>query len=264
MHARIQSPAGQLDLLARESRPAPKSPLISERNLKIDLASFVWEGKSVEVLTHRSTPDARVLASIVRTSARDGGSGTTYFHWFPAVDSSVGALTQDLTALEYLYPLAVNEMATASFRFETAVNGVGRIFGKGGRITHPQLLEKIARTRECIVESLGQQAPASLKRWRVVTVEPGSIDVKTQHVVARLREGNSALEGALVFFRKEPHMECSAMSDQAGLARCELQDTHGHHDHREEGRQPVVMTYPGDIQKTSILLPTTVLLRMRP
>ena len=153
---------------------------------------------------------------------------------------------------------------TGTFRFDAALKDVGEVPGKGERVSHPQLLEKIAHARECIVESMGRQTSIPLKRWRVVTVETGSIDAEATQVAARLREGSAMLPGAMVFFRREPHMECTAISDRTGAANCELKDTHGDHHHHEAHEQPVVATYPGDVDKAPIRLPTTAVLRKRP
>ena len=46
-----------------------------------------------------------------------------------------------------------------------------------------------------------------------------------------------------------------------GLATCQLVDQHGDDEsHSEEGKVPVVATYPGDVRAGRVLVPTTLVL----
>lgn len=47
-----------------------------------------------------------------------------------------------------------------------------------------------------------------------------------------------------MFFTRAPHLECSAKSDDAGVATCRLEDAHAHSDGEHEDEEaPTVASY---------------------
>ena len=73
------------------------------------------------------------------------------------------------------------------------------------------------------------------------------------------------MPGATIIFNRAPHSGCVAKSRGDGIATCRLVDQHGDGDsHAEEGKAPVVATFPGDVRDGRVLVPTTFLMPPAP
>jgi hypothetical protein len=238
------------------------SPLISEPNIVTDQSRFLWKTQSFSVLTYRTETQSRVLASIARSEKFLDQN--IHYVWFPASASNPQGFSQDLFALEQLYLNAVNDLATGKFTFEAAINGTGHSNDESDQMEHAQLLAKIAQLRACLIETAGGGVSTKPKSWQVIRIEPIPSKGDRDQVAVRLSKANEVMEGATIFFRQEPHMECSAKTSSSGVAACHLEDTHGHEHQHGHGsdRMPVVATYPGKIQTTSVLLPSTATLTL--
>lgn len=249
--------AGSVNLRASRATAAQPSALTTDARIRLKTSSADWMGHHLTMIV-RAHPleDLRLLALIV--SRRGLDSGESSFHWFPG--STTRSEADDLAALEHLYAVGLGMSATDAFRFPLVQDGradARREFSKP--LTHADLLAGIATARQCVADALRRDGGASPKRWRSVSLQLSS--AATDDVVtASLLDASGPVVGAVVFFTRAPHLECSAKTDGAGVATCRLEDAHGDGEH-EEKEAPTVASYGGDLQPDSIVLPTTAVQR---
>lgn len=159
--------------------------------------------------------------------------------------------------LEHLYTLAFRQDADARYCLPSA-NGTcddDRLLSQG------EALQQLAERRECALAALPEGARAASPAWRVVTLQPAPAAQDPKSVAVRLLDQAVPIAGAQVLFSKLPHASCTATSQADGTASCVLTDNHGHAGgHPEFDREPVVVTFPGDLRSRRILLPTTRLM----
>jgi len=129
--------------------------------------------------------------------------------------------------------------------------------------SHPEVLRELARAR--------QHAASQVKRannivpWQVVALGPAAADNAGPDTASvRITSDNTAMDGATVVFNRAPHSGCVARSAADGVAVCELVDQHGDADSHDEGKVPVLATYPGEVRADVVLLPTTLMMGPKP
>jgi hypothetical protein len=240
-----------------KSQPAPASTLLTDGNVQVDLASADWRGNQLAMLVLRDPSAApRILAVVARTQHPPGSD--VEYHWFPTTAKGCQPRTLDLAALEHLYRFAVNDAATHSYRFAAIENSAAARGRKPGtRLTHAQLLTRIAQARECVAGALRTSGTAAPKPWRMVSIESMRATKDPKHVAARVSDMHGPVAGATILFTREPHLECSGTTDRSGVAACVLEDTHGHDDHGEHEEAKTIAAYPGNVGPQVIMLPTT-------
>lgn len=235
-------------------RNAKASPLVSDASLRFESMIFEWNNEILEIFFIREIKKSRIVSAISKNS---NNMGVVKYYWFPAAESDYDSRLRDMVALEHIYPRAFNELATKYFHFSVVKeNSVQRHLSQKF-ISQNQLLERIAYERECLaVSDIDTRRNLSLKRWVSVKIENHSSDRNSVEVKVRLLNKQNPISSELIFFRKEPHMECVAKSNLDGFASCNLEDTHGHDHHHEDAESIIVATFPGKIGPASILLPT--------
>jgi hypothetical protein len=249
--------------IATTTKLVPSSPLITNPRLRIKLGNMEWAGHTFTLLIAKDASVGPRLLALV--SSRQGvPSGDASYHWFPVSDHSARPDPLDLAALEHLYRLAVNHVATDKFRLSLVKEGHADARpAPGTGMTHSQLLAHLASARQCIAVSLAAAGEERAKPWRTVNVEPVPMEHDQMSVAARVSDMNRPLAGAVISFFREPHLDCSARSDRTGRASCRLEDSHGHgedgHADPEHGHVSArtIATYPGEVRTEVLLLPTT-------
>jgi hypothetical protein len=250
-------------LRVSNAKPAPSSPLITDVRLRVKLANVEWAEHRLTLLIAEDTLVGPRLLALV--SRRQGvSSADASYHWFPVSDNSARPHPLDLAALEHLYRFAVSHVATDKFRFPVTRNGRadGRL-ESAKEISHALLLAQLATARQCVAVALAATGADPAKPWRTISIDSIPMATDKMVVAARVSDVSGPVAGAMISFSKAPHFDCSAKSDNTGLATCRLEDTHGHvedaHGHEEHGHASArtVATYPGDIRTDFIMLPTT-------
>jgi len=160
-----------------------------------------------------------------------------------------------------MYRFAINDVVTDAYRFGAIASGVQ---DSDPKLTHSQLLARIAKTRECVVDALTTAGAASPKRWQIVSLEAAESAKDRAVVSARLLSPRGPLVSARILFTRAPHLECSSTTDSTGLATCQLEDTHGHDDDDEVQGAPTLASYPGEERPDLVILPTTSVDRRTP
>jgi len=237
---------------------APASPLLTDGKLPVDLIDANWRGNHLTLFVQRQSDATDKLLGVVSRSLDSGAIGTAY-DWHPVAGSSCQASAVDLAALEHMFRVAINDVVTDPYRFGVVD---GRPDDLSFSLTHAQLLERIAKARECVADALTSTGARPPKRWRTVLLEPAEPAKDGTIVSARLRSAGGPMVSATILFTRAPHLECSATTDSNGIAGCKLEDTHGHDDHGDEvSGAPTLASFPGDAKPDFIALPTTIVLR---
>jgi hypothetical protein len=252
----------ELDSILRTGRtqPAPASALLSEPRLRVELTNADWRGHQLTLLVLRAPSAPAALLAMVSRAQGSQTSGASY-HWYPTAERSCQASPVDLAALEHLYRFAMNDTLTDEYRF-VAIEKNSRS-ASDPALSHAQLLARIAKERECIADALTSSGTAPPKRWRTVSLDVTEPAGDRNLASARLRDGHGALANATVLFTRAPHLECSGLTDQNGLASCRLEDTHPHSGGDDHGDDddvpgaPTVASYPGEVQADVVVLPTS-------
>jgi hypothetical protein len=243
-----------------KSQPAPPSQLLTNAHLRVELTNADWRGHKLAMLVLRDpSTTARLLAVVAK--AQGSAASPTAYYWYPKASSRCEASEVDLVALEHMYRFAINDVVTDAFRFGAVARGRE---DSGPKLTHSQLLARIAKTRECVADALTTAGATPPKRWRNVSLEPAEFSRNSAVVSARLLSPRGPLVSATILFTRAPHLECSSTTDSTGLATCQLEDTHGHDDDDEVPGAPTVASYPGEVQSDLVLLPTTSVDRRKP
>ena len=123
-------------------------------------------------------------------------------------------------------------------------------------VSHGQALQTLARARERIADHATAGPP-----WRVVDLRSAPTQTRDVDMVGvRVTSRQVPLEGVSVYFDRAPHSICHARTGADGVAACQLVDQHGD-EHAHDHVAPVVVTFPGDLRRGEVLLPTTHVLR---
>jgi hypothetical protein len=167
----------------------------------------------------------------------------------------------NVATLEHLYALALRQEPLARFGF---ADGTEPCEWAKDDHSHAEFLHELARARQHAV-ALADQRRASVA-WHVVSMAPAEMNrANADEVGIRVMSDQGPMEGASIFFNRAPHSGCVAKSRHDGLATCQLVDQHGDDgEHSDEGKVPVVATFPGDVRAGRFLLPTTFVLRPAP
>lgn len=233
------------------ANPAPQSPLITSSALSFDLVNVDRRNRRLTLLVLKSSSSA---PKVVALASRMVVQTTATYAWYPTSVDPCLAGEVDLVTLEHLFRLAMNDVVSDTFHFHTGGAGDGSSIAP---LTHAGLLARIAEARECIASKLASTGAVAPKKWRVSVLEPAGPVQHKSIVSARLRLDGMPLANATVLFTRAPHMECSATTTSAGIATCDLEDTHGHEDHAEESDAPTFASFPGRLTPDTIFIPTT-------
>jgi hypothetical protein len=253
------------DALLSAARPEEK---LSSRLLTPSLPEVTLLGTSVG--THSVVAISRMDTSgpkAFATMARQGGSSdgaALEIYWYDGLqDGTVESLGARASALENLYALVLREPPTSSFTIRGMMEGT-----EARPATQGQVLVELRRLRECIVSQLASLHPGlNVRRWRMAslrqTAESASAAGANRFVAVGITDEGIPLAGATVIFSRGPHLLCTAKADTAGIARCELYDSHAGNDDDEEN-SATVATFTGSVANDVVHPPTTFLFRERP
>jgi len=245
------APSPPMDLARMVSRPAPRSTLVTRRDLHFSVARES-DASGTTVLVYEPAQGSPVpVALVVSTHSKDGERVALQRLRLPA--SHDAAL--DIAVLEHLYVLAVQQDGRA--RFCLAPMGQACDAAKHGE-SHAQVLAELVAARQ---RAMDEAKAAAGVPWQVVSMAPAPTPGgDADRVAVRVNLAGRPLPGANIFFSRAPHSGCTARSDAAGLAACELVDYHGDDGDEDEGKVPVVATFSGDVRADRALVPTTELL----
>ena len=244
---------GAVDALATELTRVPTSRLVSKPQLQFGLSQSVRGTEQVTLLVHQ--PSAGEPFPVASISASPGHVSIQRL----AVPGAKG-IPADLgvASAEHLYVLALRQDPEARF----CLADIGRQCDPGKRgYSHAELLRRLLELRRSAVQRAGHEAKAVLP-WRMVTMSRAATAAADHdHVAVRIVHDRRPMEGATVFFHRAPHSSCVGKAGADGVAACELVDQHGHTDGEHDDEGPVVVTYPGDIRRDLVLVPSTVVLK---
>ena len=232
------------------SRPAPRSSLLSSPDLDFRIATTELSPYSITYIAHR---DAAHGAIVDQTT--DSGK-LRHLYWFPhAGRREPKAALLDIVALEYLYTMALAGDAEARYSVRSIDEGKG-----GSARSQQEALRKVAELRQRAIGSLQQAGDRPVMQWTLVSLEP-HFESGHDRAAVRIRGDRGSLKGLIVSFGRAPHSGCEAVSDENGIAGCELVDLHGHKGHYEHDDAPVVATFVGRVTPREVMPPTIVLIR---
>lgn len=253
--ARAQ-PAGIAWLPAAAS---PSRSALVRADVPLSTETVEWNGSSITIVMHQpSTGAARPVAAAITDRSRWRSTRVSLLALSSLASERQGALL-DVARQEHLYTMGFRQDANARFCI-----GANKACDGDQLLSQAEALQRIARRRECVSATLPDGARAASPSWRTVQLEPseGASSAKPA-VSVRVSDAAGPVAGAQILFTKLPHSACSATSQADGTATCVLADNHGHAGgHPEFDREPVVVTFPGDLRRNPILLPTTQLLRV--
>jgi hypothetical protein len=234
-------------------KPAPRSALLSHPGMNIQVGTVDAGGYRIEGLAYVSElGQLTVLAAGIEEASRN----VTSWYWFCQPSDNAGTQL-NLAALEHLYGMALKQPATRVMRFQMAACRKDACKGSLTRGSLPTLLAHLAGLRAAEAAS----ANLPVVPWTVVTVRAVRIGADVSMPMrVRLLEGKRPLAKERVVLERAPHHACSALTWADGTAECVLQDMHGTgHEHEEASSPaPVVASYPGQVGRDVIRLPTAV------
>ena len=225
------------------SRPAPRSTLLSKRDLDFRVAKVEAGSHVITYLVHRDV----VHGVIVDHQA--AGEKVRSFHWLSrARPGERESAMLDVVAIEYLYVMALAGDAEVRYSLNVENQAAG---------SQQALLSGLAELRGRVINRLPQPLEGVMP-WVMVDLEPQPGSADQQAVLIRGDRG--PLTGMTVSFGRAPHSGCAATSDDRGIARCELVDLHGH-DRHDDHDAAVVATFAGGTTPTVVMPPTIAVIR---
>jgi hypothetical protein len=239
--------------------PVPVSTLVSRRDVPFRVAHVLQEGKQTSVLA-RDGPDGKPVAVARIVSQSVSGRLRIAVQRLPAAVVGRDPNLLTVLTLEHLYALTMRMDPEARFCLAQ-----GRSACDPARTgsSHAAFLRDLAHARQQAVAAAAGSLHAA--PWDVVSMAPAAKGELEDQVSVRVMQGSKAMRGVTVFFHRAPHSSCSAITDAAGAATCELVDQHGDEEaHADEESAPVLVTYPGDVRAEGALLPTTLVLEHQP
>lgn len=225
------------------SQPAPRSTLLSNRDLDFRVARVGAGPHVVTYLVHRD-----VVHGVIVDHQADGEKLRS-FHWLSrARHGERESALLDIVAIEYFYVMALAGDAEIRYSLNTEQQAIG---------SQQALLTALAELRGRMIGHLPQSV-AGVMPWVMVDLEPQP--GRADQPAVRIRGDRGPLMGATVSFGRAPHSGCEATSDDRGIARCELVDLHGH-DRHDDHDAAVVATFAGGTTPTVVLPPTILVIR---
>lgn len=251
----LLTPAGAVDTPVVDPAPVyapvPRSTLVSRPDLPFMLARVQRGASQVTLLAHQPAGgDPTPVALMSATPSAPAAEVSVRLLRSNAADAEVS-----LATLEHLYAWTMRQDPEARFCFSDRTEP--GCAAAGGGSSHAEFLRELAATRN---------AAAGSVPWHVVSMAPAvSSPGDADRVGVRVMSDRGPLDGASVFFNRAPHSGCVAKSRADGVAACVLVDQHGDEEsHAEEGKVPVIATFPGDVRAGQMLVPTTLVLRPAP
>lgn len=252
------NPTAEQGAWSRASRSQSGSALVrGDAPLVVENVEHSQGSISAVLHTIRGGGSFPVAALVVDTSRWRATRVSLVEFAFPQA-TEVARPAVSASTLEHLYTLAFRQEADARYCLSSA----GDSCDEKQLLSQGEALQQIAARRECALAALPASARAAWPVWRVVTLQPAQGAPGTRAVVGvRVLDQSVPVAGAQVMFSKLPHATCTATTQADGTASCVLADSHGHAgDHPEFEREPVIVTFPGDLRASPIRLPTTRLI----
>jgi len=238
-----------------EFRPAPRSTLVSSRDLSFVVAQWHRGAELTTVLARQqATAAPHPVARLVQV--RQGPELQVAVQRLSESGSVGGGADHEIAALEQLYVLVLRQEPQARYCLSS-----GRWPCNAARdgVSHAQVLQTLAEVRERAAARALAAVP-----WRVIEMKGSPVRSGDADVVGVRATGHQGpLEDVAIYFNRPPHSLCVARTRADGVASCRLQDQHGDEDEHAHAR-PVVATFPGDVRMDRVLLPTTYVLPGKP
>jgi hypothetical protein len=223
-------------------------------DVPLSVANVEWNGRSISVVVSTSPTGGSIPVAAIVVDRSGPGSTRVSLLALSLPEFDDPATGVDAAKYEYLYTLAFRQEADARYCSSSDASHCEDSQGMA--------LRKIARQRQCALAKLPEGARKAFRGWRVVALNAASGPSGGKPLAAvRVSDGAGPITGARIMFSQRPDSSCTAISRADGIASCELTDDHGHEgDHSDFDREPVVVTFPGDLRGDPILLPMTELL----
>jgi hypothetical protein len=253
---RHEVPDSVVDVAGMATAPAPRSTLISRADLGFSVARAHRDGAEIRVLVHQPASGVAFPVATIVASNSDAGTYISMqrLRLPPGLDPDL-----EVAVLEHLYVLSVEQDARASFCLAPA--GPRCDAAKRGE-SHAQLLGQLVEQRRRALQGLPERRAAAWDMVSMVTAPTRTRDA--DEVAVRVSTHDRPLEAANVYFSRAPHSGCVARSNADGVASCRLVDYHGDDGDADEASAPVVATFPGDVERDRVLVPTTYVLSHEP
>jgi hypothetical protein len=239
--------------------PVPASTLVSRRDLQFKLGHVQRGACRLTILAYQA-PGAEPSPIAVMSTWRSDHGALVSVHRLLQHSAGNGA-DLNVAALEHLYGLAIRQEPEATFRLADSHQAceVGQ-----GSYSHAAFLRELVRQRQEAIVEVGPRSTSVA--WHVVSMGRAPLNrTDADDVGVRVTSDQGPLEGATIFFNRAPHSGCVAKSRSDGIATCQLVDQHGDDEsHSEDGKVPVVATFPGDVRGGRVLVPTTLVLHPAP
>jgi hypothetical protein len=230
----------------------PGSRLVSKPELRFGLSQSVQGTDQVTLLVHQPAAGEPFPLARISTSP-----GHVFIERLAAPAGKAPKADVNVAVTEHLYVLALRQEPEARF----CLADIGKRCDPARQgYSQAELLRRLIEARRSALKR-GDQAKAALP-WRMVTMSPAApAAADPDHVAVRVVHDRRPMEGATVFFHRAPHSSCVGKVGADGVAACELVDQHGHADGEHDDEGPVVVTYPGDIRKDVVLVPSTLVMK---
>jgi len=212
-----------------DSRPAPRSLLLSSPDLEFRVASAKAGPYEVTYLVHRGALHGAIV--------EEPGGKRRHVHWVRRGGPD------DVVALEYLYGMTLASDAEIEYSMDGVVQ------------SHSDLLRALAQLRKRAAERV-QLYGRAVAPWTMVVLQP-HFHRDHERASVRIVDERGPLSGMKVSFGRAPHSGCEAESDEHGVASCELVDLHGHDGH-DDHAEPIVATFVGSVAPGRVMPPTTL------
>jgi hypothetical protein len=236
------------------------SKLVSRRDLEFRRAEEQWRAFRITLLMYQSDSAHRPSPVVVVSSFQVGGKEHIWVQRTPRSQPGIEETDVEIATIEHLYSLALEQNPEAGF----CLSGFGHTCSEpGSDYTHPRLLRELAEARERNLMSAHRTVTSV--PWRSVTMVAEPKGAGPDRVGVRITLQGTPLADATAIFNRAPHSGCKAKGSFDGVVTCELVDQHGDEDPDEDKEHtPILATFPGDVQRDRILLPTTLTWYLRP
>ncbi len=201
---------------------------------------FTAEGWNASLLTlQAATGGERPIAAFLRSLDRQH---RIVVLWCAAAGTA---------ELERLHGFLLGLPAEAVVDLKDGCGVLGPAGMQSQRANVAQLLLRVAEAR------IARPGEAGAPNWRLVALTPGLDGNQPLEAAAHVHHASRPVAGARVSFAREPHLACSTLTNAEGLARCTLQDTHGHAPHDAGSpRLPTTVTFAGLAGPEALFVPT--------
>jgi hypothetical protein len=243
--------APAIEMTQRDEGRLGQSIAFSSRDVPAWRSEYAVEGWSATLLSLEASQGRKQpIAAMVRETA--DRRRTFAVLWCAASGAA---------ELERLHAFLLGWPAETEVDLKDGCGVLGQASAPVVRGAVADLLRRVAEARIARAVTARVDGPD----WRLVDVAVPLDGDRPLDAAARVSHAGTPIEGAGVSFWREPHMACSTLTDADGVARCTLQDTHGHAPH-EAGptAPPTLVTFSGRLLRDALFVPAVAVVATPP